>query len=167
METNRIYVWLYSEDTVFSEVTSRELGTEFKIRHISEFSTEVIEEHGSLLDVIVVNLQEVGNVSDPKGRFFFLRRLLQQNSSAPVIVLLDEHNRHVSRKAMEEGAYATMVGHLDIAELRLLLRRAYRHSQSERELQQLRPLGQSPDRLHDLIGFSEPMQKSKEEPRRR
>ena len=158
METNRIQLWFYSADAAFSEVISRALGAEFEAQRSDELNVETTGDQTGRWDVILLNLQEVGNEESPQAGFSFLARLSRLENPLPVIVLLDEHNRDLARKAMTEGAYATMVGPPDIVELRQLIRRASKYCRAERELRQLRSQGDGLYRLYDLIGVSEPMQ---------
>jgi DNA-binding NtrC family response regulator len=158
METNRIQLWFYSADTALAEVISRALGAEFEAQRSDERSLGITEGEAGQWDVILLNLQEAGNEGSPQESLPFLARISRLNIPLPVIVLLDEHNRDFARKAMEEGAYATMVGPPDILELRQLIRRACKYCRAERELRQLRLQGDGLYRLYDVIGVSEPMQ---------
>ncbi|MGH9783789.1 MAG: sigma 54-interacting transcriptional regulator [Terriglobia bacterium] len=158
MEANRIRLWFYSADAAFAEVISRALGAEFDAQHSDELSMESTEDQTGRWDVILLNLQEAGDEGSPQAGFSFLARLSRLEFPLPVIVLLDEHNRDFARKAMTDGAYATMVGPPDIVELRQFIRRACKHYKAEHELRQLRLQGDGLYRLYDLIGVSEPMQ---------
>jgi len=159
MEKSKIHVWFYSADAAFSEVIVRALGPEFEARRSDELSEEITEEQAVWADVLLLNLQQTGEAEELYRNAAFLRRLPELDAVAPMIVLLDEHHRDAARKLMQDGAYATMVGPPDLVELRQLIRRAHKHHEAERELRQLRPQGEGIDRLNDLIGFSEPMQK--------
>jgi DNA-binding NtrC family response regulator len=158
METNRIQLWFYSADTAFAEVISRALGAEFEAQRSEELSLEITEEQAERWDVLLLNLQEAGREASPEESLPFLVRVSRREIPLPVIVLLDEHNRDFARTAMQEGAYAAMVGPPDIVELRQLIRRARKYCQAERELRQLRSQGDGAYRLYDVIGVSEPMQ---------
>ena len=158
METGKIRLWLYSADAAFFEVISRALGAEVDARRSDELSLEITEDQTGWWDVILLDLQATGYGGSTHSSFEFLARMAQLDFPTPVIIVLDEHDRDSSRKAIEQGAYATMVGPPDIVELRQILRRAYKFCQAERELRQLRLQGESPYRLQNLIGFSEPMQ---------
>ena len=115
METNKIRVWFYSADAAFTEVIPRSLGAEFEAQRSDELSL-ITEELAGWWDVILLNLQETGNGESPPTRSPFLARLSQLEFPTPVIILLDEHNRDLARKALdgvEEPAIAVDAAPVD------------------------------------------------------
>jgi DNA-binding NtrC family response regulator len=71
--------------------------------------------------------------------------------------MLGDDNAVLLRQLVEAGAYDFLASPPDIAELRWVLRRAYRLHRVERELRDLCAARSSANRLDDLIGYAENM----------
>jgi DNA-binding NtrC family response regulator len=158
MNEEPIRVWLLSSDSTFWQVASRALGGSYELQRDSQL---LMNDHGlpeGWWDVALLDLRATGHEPGPEAGFELLNHILQTELPPPVIVMLDEEDRELCKRAMELGAHDTFVGTHDMAELRLGLRRAYRFRKTEEELRLLRSQAVVGQGLPELIGFCESMQ---------
>ena len=159
MNGENIRLCVYSPDAAFWQVISRALGTGFELRIETHCAPEEVHRSADGWDAVLLDLRAGENGAGPEAGLEDLDRLQQMEFAPPVIVLLEEDDRALYQRAMELGAYDTVMGPLHIPELRLGLRRAYRFRKAEEELRQLRSQTLSGKALPELIGFCESMQK--------
>jgi DNA-binding NtrC family response regulator len=154
-----IHVWFWSPDPGFAQIISRTLGSNFEVRHCEEFSREPERQLQEWWDVVLVDFRaaDVGSGMEPELQM--MNDLNQLTSTPPLIVMLAGEKHEMTLKVMESGAYDTVTCPPDMVELRLILRRAYKFRQVEKELYDLRTREGLPAHLHELIGASEGMQR--------
>src|SRR3990172_1731493 len=108
-----------SSDAAFWEVVSRTLGAGFEVRTEARLTAEDLREHEGSCDVALLDLRAGEHSADPEAGLEMLDRILRMESPPPVVVLLEEDDRELYKRAMEAGAYDTLLGPPHIAELRL------------------------------------------------
>jgi DNA-binding NtrC family response regulator len=111
----------------------------------------------SRTDVFLLDLREARLESSDPG-FQFLNSVSRIPMHPPVIVLCDEEHREVMLRAIDCGAIDNISHPPNVPELRLLLNRAHRYYQAEREIRELRAEQDRAGRLHNLLGTSPAMQ---------
>ncbi len=158
MEKDTVRVWFCSPDGGFSQALVRALGPGFEIQQIADF----LPHKGSIPegwgDVVLLDLRATSQDNGSDTGLRQLEEIALVDAPPPVIVMLAVDDTMLTRKAMENGAYDVLASPPDMVELRLLLRRAYRFRQAEKELRQLRSQELLAGRLYELIGPSESMQ---------
>lgn len=158
MSEPRVHVGILSKDCGLAEAMARALGDGFVTRASPEFTlvgwSEIHEGRG----VFLVDLRSANTQGDDEAGLRLLDEINRIPSHPPVVVLCEEENRELMLQAIGRGAYDTVTNPPDMTELRLILCRAHKYQQAERELQRLRANVQSTGRLHELLGASGPMQ---------
>jgi DNA-binding NtrC family response regulator len=139
---------------------ARALGAEFELQTIEAFHLNGARRQIEWPDVVLLDLRAEGDSPGPGELAFQLMQEIQQfDSPPPMIAILGEHNRAMIRRALENGAYDTLASPPDMVELRLVLRRAKRFRQVERELLRLRSQQAATGPFGDFVVSTEPMQK--------
>ena len=160
MDEAGIRVWFCTPDTPFVQLMARALGAEFELQTIEAFHLNGARRQMEWPDVVLLDLRAEGDTSGPGELAFQLMQEIQQfDSPPPMIAILGEHNRAMIRRALENGAYDTLASPPDMVELRLVLRRAKRFRQVERELLRLRSQQAATGPFGDFVVSTEPMQK--------
>lgn len=155
-----VRVLFCSLDAGFARVIGRALGAGYEVRWSGEFtSNNGTPVHKGWSDVVLLDLREAGTESGLEAGLRWMEEINRADYPPPMIVILGEDDQALTRKVLESGAYDTLTVPPDMAELRLILRRASRFSEMQKELYQLQSQATSSGRLHELIGCSESMQK--------
>jgi DNA-binding NtrC family response regulator len=157
MNDGMIRLLVCSSDPAFWQVVSLTLGPGFEVA-TGSLSLEEVRQAEEWSDIALLDLRSTGEGSRPQDGLSLLAQVVQLEAAPPVIVMVDEQDSELYRKAVELGVHDVFTGTPHIAELRQGLRRAQRLSRTERELRQLRAQAVSGRGLPELIGFSESMQ---------
>ncbi len=158
LDGRTIHVCFFSADSGLVEVIARALGTEFDSRHTPEFQISGLRELEDWSDVVLLDMRAAGKDANFEAGLRFMDEINQIPSRPPIIVMLDGEDRTFTLGVMERGAYDTLTIPPNIIELRLILRRAFKFREAERQLEQLRANERGGGRLHELIGASPAMQ---------
>ena len=159
MANGTIHVWFCSPTPDFAEAVVRALGSEFAIQRSGEFNLRKAPEPEGWWDVVLLDLRTATTEDGAETKLRFLEEITRLEFPPPVIALLDDDEESPSLRMMEKGAYDVISSPPNMIELRLVLRRAYKFRQAEKEARQLRAQPQLAGRLYELIGASECMQK--------
>jgi DNA-binding NtrC family response regulator len=158
-----IRLWFCSADPGFAQVITNTLGqSEYEVRSTQDFGLDQQRElqlHW-WCDVVLLDLRAVlqdGNLEQSYELIDDLRSR-QLVPSPPIIAIIPKEDRVLPLRLMERGVHDVLAAPPNITELRLILCRAYRYMQVERELQQLRSQSQPVGSFDGLIGQSEKMQ---------
>ena len=158
MAGETIHVWICMPNGSFAQVVARELGPGYEVRRDQDFGRANARAQEKWCDVVVLGVGT--NETNPSLNDEL--RLMEEINSVevppPIIAMLAEDTRDLMLKVMENGAYDSIVNPPNMWELRLLLRRAFKFRQVQKELFNLRSTEKSATRLHELIGTSEAMQ---------
>jgi DNA-binding NtrC family response regulator len=155
VETNIIRVCFCTPDHEFAEVVGRALGAGFEVRPNQCGNSPSPD--GEEYDCSLLDLRELPAGGEVEAELRHFEKSRRTDSAPPIVVMLDDDDAVLSRRLVEAGAYDVLVSPPDIVELRWVLRRAHRLHRAEKELQQLRSVQSSANRLDDLIGFTENM----------
>ncbi len=158
MSEQGIHVWFCSPDAGFAQVVARALGPGYEVRRSEEFNLRHARGQEAWWDVVLLDLRGAGIDSGLDAGLRLMDEIKQVDPPPPIIAMLAEDDRALIRKVIENGAYDTLAIPPDMVELRLIIRRAYKFCQSEKELYQLRSQEQDAGGLHELIGSTECMQ---------
>ncbi len=158
MEKDAVRVWFCSPDTGFSQVLVRALGPGFEIQRTDDFSVNKTSALEGWPDVLLLDLRATSGENGVEPGLGMLEAIAQADFGLPIIVMLALDDQALTRKLMENGAFDVVASPPDMVELRLILRRAYRCWQAEKELRQLRMQERVAGRLFELIGTSVGMQ---------
>ena len=154
-----VRVFFFGLDSNLAKTMGRELGQGFEFRQCSNLELPgEIEELRAWWDVILVDLTDVGCDGNLDAAFALLGQVNRLEQPPPIVAILDGEDRRLVVKAIERGAFDTMTGPPDLNELRVVLRRAQKFREAERELARLRTEQTGPRQVCDLIGASQPMQ---------
>lgn len=118
--------------------------------------TEELLQTLSTSDVLFLDLRSSNDDTEEES----LRRLEEvcaQPGHPPALVLCDTEDRDFTMRATLAGAVDCVPITPNVIELRVLLRRAYRVFDAERELQRIRSEESRHGHLHDLLGCSPAM----------
>jgi two-component system response regulator AtoC len=157
--TGLVHVFFFGLDSNLAKTMGRELGEGFEFRQSGSLELpKDTSEMDSWWDVILLDLTDIGCDGNLEAGFAVMGQLNRLPEPPPVVAILGGENRRVVVKAIEHGAFDTISGPPNLLELRLVLRRAHKFRQAERELARLRSEQTGPRQVCDLIGASEPMQ---------
>jgi DNA-binding NtrC family response regulator len=159
MAEERIRVWFCTPDAAFAQVVARTLGPGFETRASEEFSLAGTRELENWWNAVLLDLREVTGEDAVETSLRMMDGIRQTEEPPPIVVMLGDDDPMLGRKVIENGAYDTVTGPPDVVELRLILRRAHKSYEVEKELRLLRSQERGAGRLHELIGSSEGMQK--------
>ncbi len=156
MEEQVLRVAFLSRDRGLGEAFSRALGAGFELR--TEWTQPGADLTAVVADTDVAFLDL--RLSDQQVDDERLRRLeaaCSQPDHPPVLVLHDAEEREFALRAMAAGADDCVPNPPNITELRVLLRRAYRVFDAERELRRIRLEEGRQGHFHELLGSSPAM----------
>ncbi|MGH9581118.1 MAG: sigma 54-interacting transcriptional regulator, partial [Terriglobales bacterium] len=105
----------------------------------------------SACDAILVGLPGVEHPRFPTC-LDSLKKITSQAEAAPVVALISSADRQAMRLAIAAGAYDCFVETGSMEELRIVLRRAARYRDLNREVQELRSRGQKLTEFDSLLG---------------
>ncbi len=158
MENDAVRVWFCSSDAGFSQIIVRALGPGFEIQRTDDFSLNKAPALEGWADVLLLDLRATCSENGGEPGLGLLEAAAQADFPPPIIVMLAHDDHALTRKVMENGAFDVLASPPDMVELRLILRRAYRFCQAEKELRLLRSQELVAGRLYELIGTSGGMQ---------
>jgi DNA-binding NtrC family response regulator len=153
------HLWFCTPDAAYAQVIARALGQGFDTRASEEFSLAGTRGLEGWWDVVLLDLRELTGDQAVEVGLGLMDGIKQCDEPPPIVVMLNDEDPLLGRKVIENGAYDTLSGPPDVVELRLILRRAHKFHEAEKELRLLRSQEKSAGRLHELIGSSEGMQK--------
>ena len=153
-----IHVGFLGHDSGFGEVVGRALGEGFVSRSSGDLRPSQLNEIQEWSDVLLVDLRSAAIGDDPGPGLQLMDELSKAPAHLPLIALCDADNRTLLFNVMDHGAYDSVTNPPNMAELRLVLRRAKKFQTAQQELEQLRSNMRGTGRLHELIGTSAPMQ---------
>jgi len=157
MEKSLIRVWFFTEIPAFAEIIGRALGAEFELR-TSAASPENFRELENWWDVALLDLGQLTAEAAEKGGVPLIDQINMVTLPPPIVALLGLHAPALAPRVIEAGAFDTIAHPLDVAELRLMLRRAQKFRDVARKLHQMHVQESGGSRLHELLGSSETMQ---------
>jgi DNA-binding NtrC family response regulator len=152
-----VRVLLLCKDLGTGAAIGRALGREFETRINDDFQTEKWNESQEWCDVVLLDMLQSGNGEAPAFSIDTIQQIRKSSSRVPVIALCNEEDTAFVSQVIEQGAYDTVSNPPNMAELRLVLRRASKARRSEDELDRLRTMAVSNGRLHELLGTSPAM----------
>ena len=154
-----VHVWFCTPDTPFVRILGHALGDEFELQAIEAFHLNGARRQAGWPDAVLLDLREAdAGTGREEAAFQLMHEIQQFDSPPPIVVILGEQNRAMTRRAIENGAYDMVGGPSDMVELRLVLRRAQRFRQVEKELTKLRSQQASTGAFGDFVISAEPMQ---------
>ena len=160
MDQEAIRVWFCTPDIPFVQLMARTLGGEFEVQTIEAFHLNGARRRIDWPDVVLLDLRAEGDSPGGGESAFQLMQEIQQcDSPPPMIAILGEQNRAMIRRALENGVYDTLASPPDMVELRLVLRRAKRFRQVEKELLRLRSQQAATSPFGEFVISTEPMQR--------
>jgi DNA-binding NtrC family response regulator len=152
-----VHVFVSTADLEFAQIIGRALGAEFELRAERRSSPANIREHSNWWDIVLLDLRRLSTESNA-DRIHLMDEIKQMDFAIPTIALLDNDDEGSVRQVFEKGAYDTVACPPNIAELRLVLRRAHRFHQVEKELRELRSKGKSGSMNSNFIVSTDSMQ---------
>ena len=153
-----IRLCFFSEDSRLASFIGQTLGEGFATRTGSIRELPHMPEVRSSFDVVLLDLRFAATNGDPDAALQSIDEIVKFPSHAPVIVLVDSDDRRLLLEAMNRGAYDGVFAPPNIAELRLVLRRASKFHETLIELDKLRADSRGSGHLLGLRGTSSAMQ---------
>ena len=157
MGSDTVQVCFCTLERDFAEVVVRALGPDFELT-LQSCDRDSASTPDRDYDCVLLDLRELPAGHELEAGLGHFERFRQAELAPPIVVMLGEDDRTLQRRLVEAGAEDVLVSPPDIAELRWVLRRAYRRHRVERELQELRAEKFTTNQLDELIGFTENMQ---------
>jgi DNA-binding NtrC family response regulator len=152
-----IRVLFYSSDGPFAEVVTRALGPGYEVRTSEQDDPEVNPAEHAWHDVVLLDLHESGEDPEAGTTLQLMDEIKRLDSTTPMIAIVGDAEDSLARTVIENGAYDTLSSPPNMADLRLLLRRACRFRKIEKELADLRSRDLSAGRFGEMLGTSEAM----------
>ncbi len=137
MHEENIRVWFCGPDAGFAEVIGKSLGSGYEIRRSDRPDFDFDGGQQDWCDLVLLDLRAGGGEGDPDCLLpcsRFMEQIHQVDLPPPVIALLESDNLTVTRRVLEKGAYDTVAIPPDVVELRLVIRRAYKFHQMEKQM---------------------------------
>jgi len=157
MSVKPIRVRFWSRDPDFARIVGRALGPGFEVEFPAD-ETDLLTKIQKSPGVVLLDLRSDAGHADVESEAPLLNKLCGMESSPPMVAMLRGDDHGLVLRLMDWGAYDTVSSPPDMAELRLVLRRAERFRLMEAELAELRAREEAAPHLHDLIGASDGMQ---------
>lgn len=152
-----IRVLFCSSDGSFAEVVTRALGPGYEVRTTDQCDLEGTRSEQEWCDIVLLDLHDAGEDLETDDTLRLMDSIKKVDVSLPIIAIVGDADDNVARTVIENGAYDTLSTPPNVAELRLLLRRACRFRRIEKELAELRSRDLSAGRFGDMLGTSESM----------
>lgn len=156
MEKESIRVCFCTPEADFGGVVGRALGSGFDVK-VEAGDKLAAAGWQDNYDCVLLDLRELPTPADRIAERRLFDKFREWEVSLPIVAMVDDDDTARLRQLVEAGAYDVLASPLDVVELRAVLRRARRLHRVEVELQRLRAVENSQDRLDDLIGFTESM----------
>ncbi|HET7212230.1 MAG TPA: sigma-54 dependent transcriptional regulator [Terriglobia bacterium] len=151
-----IRVLFHSSDGPFAEVFTRALGPGYEVRTSEQNDLEVTPAVRAWCDVVLLDLHDSGE-EESAATLHLMDEIKKLGTSTPIIAIVGDPDDSLARTVIENGAYDTLSSPPNMADLRLLLRRASRFRRIASELADLRSRDLSAGRFGDMLGTSEAM----------
>lgn len=152
-----IRVLFHSSDGPFAEVVTRALGPGYEVRTSEQNDLDVTPALCAWCDVVLLDLHDSGEEESAAATLRLMDEIKKLGPSTPMIAIVGDSDDSLARTVIENGAYDTLSSPPNMADLRLLLRRAWRFRRIEKELADLRSRDLSGGRFGDMLGTSETM----------
>lgn len=152
-----IRVLFYSSDSPFAEVVTRALGPGYEVRTNEQPDLEVTPSEHQWCDVVLLDLHDSAEDANAETTLRLMDDIKKLDFSTPMIAIVGDADDSLARTVIENGAYDTLSSPPNMADLRLLLRRACRFRRIEKELADLRSRDLSAGRFGEMLGTSEAM----------
>jgi len=152
-----IRVLFCSSEGAFAEVVARALGPGYEVRTLEQSDLEGARAEQPWCDVVVLDLHDSGEDLNPEAPLQLMDEIKRLDRSTPMIAIVGDDDDNLARTVIENGACDTLSSPPNMAELRLLLRRACRFRRIEKELAELRSRDLSGGRFGEMLGTSELM----------
>ncbi len=152
-----IRVLFCSSDGAFAEVVTRTLGPGYEVRTAEQSDLENTRAERAWGDVVVLDLHDTGEDTNAGPTLHLMDAIKKLDGATPIIAIVGDAEDNLARSVIENGAYDTVSTPPNMAELRLLLRRASRYRRIEKELAELRSRDLSAGRFGEMLGTSEMM----------
>jgi DNA-binding NtrC family response regulator len=153
-----IHVWFCSPDTRFAEVVGGALGAGFELRINDRLDPTAARVQQGWWDVVLLDSGHIESRASVDAVLTLMDEIKQVSLPPPIMVMMGDDDRMLTRELIESGAYDTLTSPPDIVELRLALRRAYKFHEAEKELFLWRSRERFAGRLFEMVGDSERMQ---------
>ena len=152
-----IRVLFYSSDAPFAEVVTRALGPGYEVRTTEQIGSEIAPSAQGWCEVVLLDLHDSSEDSDTESALRLMDEIKKIDFATPMIAIVGDAEDTLARSIIENGAYDTLSSPPNMADLRLLLRRASRFRRIEKELADLRSRDLSAGRFGEMLGTSEAM----------
>jgi len=152
-----IRVLFCSSEGAFAEVVARALGPGYEVRTIEQNDLQGTRAEQPWCDVVVLDLHDSGEYPSTEATLQLMDEIKRLDGLTPMIAIVGDAEDALARTVIENGAYDTLSSPPNMAELRLLLRRACRFRKIEKELAELRSRDLSAGRFGEMLGTSESM----------
>ncbi len=156
VEDHVLRVAFLTRDRGLGDAFSRALGTGFCLRTEWAQQSNELPELISWADVVLLDLRP-SNVQTEEESLRRLEQVCSQPEHPPTLVLCDTEDRDFALRAVASGAADCVSNPPNMLELRILLRRAYRIFDAERELRRIRLEEGRHGHFHELLGSSPAM----------
>lgn len=153
-----IQVCFLTQDSRLAGVIGNILGEGFASRTTNECETIRMPEIRTACDVVLLDLRSAVRQGDSEAGLRIIDEISKIPSYPPIVVLFDADDRRLLLAAMSRGAYDGVTAPPNIAELRLVLRRASKFHETLVELHKLRADARGSGQLRELRGTSAAMQ---------
>jgi DNA-binding NtrC family response regulator len=150
-----VRVWFCSTDSDFAQLVARTLGPGFEVRLKEGFEPGDAQAQEHWYGVALIDVRDSAFID---AGLALVDEINQQEAPPPVLVMLSAQDQEVRGRVLEKGVYDTVACPPDVVELRLLLRRAFKWYDAEKQLKQLRTQDGSGERLGEMVGATESMQ---------
>jgi DNA-binding NtrC family response regulator len=154
MTDEAIHVLFCTSDFNFAQIIGDAVGDEFDLRASGKFHLASLREQAGGCHVVLLDLRK-----GSPDYLILMDQIRQLDSPPPIIVMLDNDDVAGTRTVFERGAYDTVDCPPNIAELRMVLRRAYKFRQAETELRRLKTGDRARRASDNFVVYTEPMQK--------
>jgi DNA-binding NtrC family response regulator len=144
----------YSEDRKLGILLSSALGVEYQVTVEGDHSRFRSLLSGGQPDVLILDLDSRSG-SERDGSALFD---LMWTSGVPIVVMADEGRRSAAMEFIQRGAYDYFRKPFSLAELRVVLGRAFERISLKRELEKTRQKLQETSECDRLVGSSPPSQ---------
>jgi len=152
-----IRVLFCSSDGAFAEVVARALGPGYEVRTTEQSDLEATRGEQPWCDVVLLDVHDSGEELNAEATLHLMDEIKKLDGTTPIIAIVGDADDSLARTVIENGAYDTLSSPPNMAELRLLLRRACRYQRIEKELAELRSRDLSAGRFGEMLGTSEGM----------
>jgi DNA-binding NtrC family response regulator len=149
-------VLILTDEAGVGQVLARALGESFHVETSEARAPSALDGAKAPWDVVLLDFE--GSGAGIEAELELVRRINRLEPAPPTVVIRASEGQELTTRLIENGVYDTLAGPPDMVELRLILRRAARFHQAEKELHQLRSNLSGAKGLDKLVGNSPSMQ---------